>query len=285
MSTDISGNSTEMLREHNVTEYIDFDDEGDMKVIHYCNIAGITFLSVVGTALNLWFLVAILRSEELRSWLRNKIICNIFLIHLANSVIIFPLAGIVVGLIVTDQYYSCHLDTSTTKLWIIQDFIANWLLVMLVATFIAQIVNFDPKTKLTPRVTRFCTWGLLVFPWILSFLIVPLTVHGYRRDLLQITSYCVNVELELLNIFRTVDTIVPMCLMVILLIIAAFLKYKVRGRSTSSSRAVLIRGSAMTDGLRVYVVAVAVAILCDLMLLIVQSFFYTLLKYSSYKTM
>lgn len=284
MSTRVPYNSTEIPRQRNVTASAGTDF--DLKALYFSFFIIFIVLIVVGTVLNLWFLVTILRSEQLRSRLRNKIICTIFVQHLVDTMVLLPVGAAILHFTIGGQFYSCHLYSFASILWAYQDFIANWLLVMVIVVFIAQIVNFDLKTKFTPRAIRIGTWGLLIVPWVLSFLIVLITVYGYHSDVLKSTSGCVYIPTKVVQIFRIVDTIVPVSLMTIFLMIAAFLKHKglTFGGSDSSMLTVLVDGTPATDNILTYVVAVIVAIVCDLVM-VISTLYPSILNGASFRTM
>src|SRR5204862_422601 len=125
---------------------------------------------------------------------------------------------------------------------LIQDFIGNWLLVMMISVFIAQIEDFNLKTKLTPLGVTLGTIGLMVLPWIASGVIIPVVVHEYYHDLEMAPKGCSYPTADALTIFKSFDTAVPILLAIILVAVAAFLKYRrfTRGFSNNSMHTELI---------------------------------------------
>ncbi|BFZ20413.1 hypothetical protein BsWGS_23452 [Bradybaena similaris] len=237
------------------------------------------FTSVVGSVINLWFLAAILSSPEVRSRLRNKIICNSFVLHLLNCAIILPAT---VDSFYGDQVRSCIYYAVIDNLNLMHELVSNWLLVMLMAVFIAQIDDFSPASRLSPRTAIFGTVVLLVFPWIASLVIVPVITHRYRMHESDSFKSCFTSPTDSLEVFRSIDTALPILLAILLLIVAALRRRQrfTHRNSTGSIQAELFGPGPEIDRTFPYVVAVIVSTLCDLLRLVLAVGRYSFGKYN-----
>ncbi|BFZ20418.1 hypothetical protein BsWGS_23456 [Bradybaena similaris] len=143
---------------------------------------------------------------------------------------------------------------------------------MLIAVFLAQTKDFDPTSKLSSGAATVGTIGLLVFPWVASLVIVPVSTHAYWKYSQYKFYDCQSLHPDSMSLFRSIDTAAPLVLAVVLVIIAAFFKYRrfhLRNSSRSMQVELIGRGPEI-DNTLFYVVAVAVAIVCDLLQLLVR---------------
>uniref|UniRef100_A0A0B7BJK5 G-protein coupled receptors family 1 profile domain-containing protein n=1 Tax=Arion vulgaris TaxID=1028688 RepID=A0A0B7BJK5_9EUPU len=249
--------------ETNVTDTTNYNSlDVSLYMLIYYTLAIIIY--VCGTLINIWFLAAILSSQDMRSRLRNKLICNTIILHLVDGILVMPIAT---GSYLSGSDYNCVLQTALDSIRQIQDFIGNWLLVMLIVVFIAQIQDFNPGIKLTPRAVIVGTIGLLTFPWIVSIIVVPITTHEIYYKVTGIRGSCFPALQDAITIFKYLDTVLPILLAVILLAVAAVLRYR---RFTSGSMQIeLINRGPEIDNTFAYVTAVVVSILCDFLQIIV----------------
>ncbi|CAG5116615.1 unnamed protein product [Candidula unifasciata] len=222
------------------------------------------FISIVGTAMNLWFLAAILSSPVLRSRLRNKILCNSFLLHVVNCAIILPINF---GISFSRKDVGCALISMFNNVDLMQDFVDNWLLVIIIVIFIAQIQDFDLRSRFSDRTIKVGTVALLVVPWLSSLVVVPVIIKEHLSDSIK---DCLVSTLDALEVLRAVDTALPIILAILLVIAAAVMKhcgFTLRNSPVSTQSELLNRGPEI-DNTRAYVVAVTIATLCDLLRLI-----------------
>ncbi|CAG5116616.1 unnamed protein product [Candidula unifasciata] len=261
MAANISGSNIT-----NATTYTDFENQWQILLSVFRG--NQVFTSVVGSVVNLWFLAAILSSPEVRSRLRNKIICNRFILHLLNCTIILPNSIHLTG----QRIISCLHYAIVDNLVLMHQLIANWLLVMLLAVFIAQIEGFNPRTRLSPKSAILGTAVLLVFPWIASLVIVPVIIHEYTKHLKTSWACFFTAGLDSLQVFRSIDTALPIFLAVLLVIIAAVLRRRrfALGNTSGSIQAELFEPGPEIDNTLPYVVAVVVSTACDLLRLILD---------------
>ncbi|BFZ20419.1 hypothetical protein BsWGS_23458 [Bradybaena similaris] len=246
----------------NVT-YTDFIDYSSIKEAIRVQGAITIVIAIVGTTLNLWFLAAMLSLADVRSRLRNKIICSSFVLHLISGTIILPVIGCYE---LISFSISCVQHSILAHLYFITELISNWQLVMLLAVFLAQIMDFDPTSKLSSGAATLGTIGLLVLPWAASLVIVPVITHEYWKYSPYQYYDCHNIHPDSMDAFRSLDTAVPIVLAIVLLIIATYFKYRrfnLRNSSQSMHVELIGRGPEI-DNTCVYVLAIAVSIVCDL---------------------
>lgn len=256
MNTEVPYNSTEGPTEPNVTVYTLSDD--DLGPTDNIIFIVSSIIIVVGTVLNLWFLVAILRSEKLRSCLRNKIICNIFVLHLMDSAVVMPALFAGYFSYRSGRDFACLFYEIIRIIQLIHETITNWQLVILVVVFIVHIEDFDIKRKLSPRIVQIGTWAVLAMPWAISVLVVPGVSAKWRE--------CVVHTHETRQILKIIDTVVPTILCVILLLVAVLLRYRRFNLGHARSmRTELISQGPETDSPLAYIVAVVISSTCEVM--------------------
>ncbi|BFZ20416.1 hypothetical protein BsWGS_23455 [Bradybaena similaris] len=246
-----------------------YADYSSLKTAADVEYALLLLMSIVGTPVNLWFLAALLSSADLRSRFRNKIICNNCILHLVTCVIIIPVASYYYS---NYEYISCVQQSMLWHLYFLIELAGNWQLVILIAVFLAQITDFDPTSKLSSGAATLGTVGLLAFPWAASLVTVPVITHAYWKYSSFQYYDCMGLHFDSAAAFRSIDTAAPIILAVVLVIIAAFFKYR-RFHLRNSSRSMhveLIGRGPEIDNTLFYVVAVAVAIVCDLPQLLVR---------------
>lgn len=224
------------------------------------------FVTVVGTVLNIWFLAAILSSSVHRSRLRNKIICSSFVLHLLNCAIILPTR---LGINARYQSFNCALYAALSNVDLMQDLVANWLLIELISVFIAQIQDFNPRSRLNSRAATIGTVVLLAFPWVASLVIVPIIALEYYKHIPDEDKFCFFVTYDALEVMRSIDTALPIILAILLVTAAAIMRYRrFTPRSSPGMQIELLDPGPEIDNTLAYVIAVIVATLCDFLRLI-----------------
>ncbi|BFZ20421.1 hypothetical protein BsWGS_23460 [Bradybaena similaris] len=222
------------------------------------------FLTIVGTALNLWFLVAILSSPVIRSRLRNKLICSSFVLHLINCAFILPTT-----LGTMNQDLNCALLTAVINVELMQDLVSNWLLIELISVFIAQIQDFNPRSRLSSRAATLGTIVLLAFPWVASLVAVPVIAFEFYRQVPDEEKFCFFLTFDALEVLRSMDTALPIILAILLVTAAAVMRHRrFTLRNSSGMQTELLDPGPEIDSTLAYVIAVIVATLCDFLRLI-----------------
>lgn len=206
-----------------------------------------TTFAVAGTLINVWFLAALLLSPEIRSRIRNRIICGMLVVHLTEAMILCPLSVIRVTTILLKRYESldCYFETIHNNIYHIQDFVGNWYLLTLLSIYFAQVMNFEPK--FTPLWTIIFNVLLFVTPCAFALLVVPIVMKSYYAQYSD--DRCLTTTFESIKVYKSLDTILPQILATLLLVVTAVLKYRrhSQGRSSDTLQAQLIDGGSQVD--------------------------------------
>ncbi|GFR63168.1 hypothetical protein ElyMa_001889200 [Elysia marginata] len=161
-------------------------------------------------AINGWLLGSILTSVTLRSKLRNQIICGVAVLHLLEDLLITPF-DISYWLAYLNRWNTlkgCAIGDYLTTMIVICTVIPDLLLVILASVFLAQVLDFDPASKLRPRYLRIGHIGILAFPWVFAGVITPLTLVGISHKGFP----CLYVNWRRYYIVEAVFTVFPLCL-------------------------------------------------------------------------
>ncbi|CAG5127623.1 unnamed protein product [Candidula unifasciata] len=182
-----------------------------------------TIFIVAGTLINVWFLAAILLSRELRSRMRNKFICGLLVVNLAETFIHLPMSVIrgVVGALYAYHLLNCHFISAANNIYHIIDFVGNWYILILVCVYMAQILTFEPQ--LTPVWKNIVTAVIFTAPCVFAVLLVPLTMKTFSPIP---SSRCLINSPKATEVYRSLDTIVPQVLASLLLIATAVVRQR-----------------------------------------------------------
>ncbi|BFZ00702.1 hypothetical protein BsWGS_03741 [Bradybaena similaris] len=220
-------------------------------------------VAVAGTLINIWFLVALLLSPEIRSGIRNKIICGMLVAHLTEAVILCPFAVISSAsfLLRTTSSLDCSFWTIENNIYHIQDFVGNWYLFILLSVYTAQVMNFEPK--LTPLRIKILTVAAFVAPCVFAVLFVPLTMKSFY--LRYFDDRCFFSTRDALKVFTSLETAVPLTLSGLLLVATAVLKYRryPQGRSSDTLHAQLIDAGSQINSLHPFIAIFVTAVASD----------------------
>ncbi|GFO19637.1 hypothetical protein PoB_004614200 [Plakobranchus ocellatus] len=150
-----------------------------------------------------------------------------------------------------------------TALELIQSFIHDWLMVLIVIIFIAHILDLNAEAKLTPQTLRVCKGVMNIAPWIAATILTVVGILSLRRSKL-----CFFFSSTKFYILEIPCTIIPTTLTIVLLVVAFVLRKRrfSRGTSTASGNMgvqLLGRGPEI-DNTTAYVVAVAVFAICEI---------------------
>lgn len=231
-----------------------------------------TVYTIVGTMLNLWLLLSILTSRDLRVRMRNQLIVNLCIVHLVQTLIKGPLQilkslNILYRLVMTWEFF-CHTYSIIMNVDYAQSLLADWLMVFLVGIFIANILDLDVSSKWTPQVSLLSKAVMHLFPWIVAIIITPVAIHQASRGFL-----CLFVPYNKLFVFETAYTLIPLGITVLLIIVAVVLRYRRFSRGSSTSGAnmavILIGKGPEIDNVFAYILASAICIACEICHLII----------------
>lgn len=232
-------------------------------------IASNSFVVILGAVINIWLVAAILSSSDLRARFRNKLIVCLSVCFLTESFIRAPIELVLHTSFKTRRRgFGCLLMSVMANVQLLQDFISNWYVVIILLVFIAQIKDINPRVKLQPLAITIGTALVLFLPWLLSLITVPSVMSSYSRVFVNNStrywSRCIYPTSESLLIFKSLDSAVPMMTNVVLVTLAVVLRRQRfrRGFSTGMRVELMSQGPAI-DNLAAYIAIVAVAIFCN----------------------
>lgn len=225
-----------------------------------------TTFAVAGTLINAWFLAALLLSPEIRARIRNKIICSMLVVNLTEAAILCPLSMIRLASILLRVYdrLDCYFETVYDIIYHIEEFLGNWYLVILLGVNTVQLTNIRPTV--TPLRTKMLTALIFVTPCVFILLFVPLTMEGYYHA----GKRCLTSTFQLIKVYISLNTVVPLTLAIILLVVSAAIKCRryLQGRSSSSLRVQLIDDSSQVDPLHPFIAIFATVVASDFCLMV-----------------
>ncbi|XP_059144010.1 uncharacterized protein LOC131931287 [Physella acuta] len=242
----------------------------DFSTVINVMIASDSFVVILGAVINVWLVAAILSSPELRARFRNKIIVCLSVCFLTESFLRAP-----IELVVHSSFkkrrkgFGCLLMSVMANIQLLQDFISNWYVVMLLLVFVAQIKDINPRAKLQPLAITFGTAVVLFLPWLLSLITIPSVMSSYSRVFVynstRYWSSCIYPTSESLLIFKSLDSAVPLLTTLVLMILAIVFRRQRfrRGFSATGMRVELISQGPAIDTLPAYIALVTTAIFCN----------------------
>lgn len=226
---------------------------------------------VLGIVPNMWLLLAALTSKDIRSRMRNKIICSISVLHLLNCLLLTPMRLEVKHLESILVPVNCYLLIAVNMMALMDDFITNWSLVTLVAVFLAQTCGCRPRARFSSPMVVVGTWAVVVMPWVASLIAVPaITASSYysfweRHNITAFRDSCYFSIPEAFLIIKSIDTVVALLIAVALLVTAAVQRRRRFARGPpSGARVELIDREPEVDEHYGYTAAVMLTIVCDI---------------------
>ncbi|GFS15638.1 hypothetical protein ElyMa_003192300 [Elysia marginata] len=255
-----ASNITNSSKRH-VSKYFE-----DYRMVVTWTLAIETVFMVVGTGLNLWFLLSILTSKDLRVRMRNQLIVNLNAVHLLQTTVKCPVlilknAAVLHRVLLTREFF-CHTYSIITSADQTQSFIADWLMVFIVGIFIANIMDVDVASKWTPQVSRFSKAAMHLLPWVVAIVVTPIGISQATR-----WYPCLVIPWRKLYIFETVYTIIPTAITLLLMVIAIVLRYRRFSHGSRTGGAnmgvQLIGKGAEIDNTFAYVFAAFLCVACE----------------------
>ncbi|RUS75774.1 hypothetical protein EGW08_016460 [Elysia chlorotica] len=216
---------------------------------------------VIGTLLNLWLFFCIVTSKDLRERFRNQLICNMAVLHLTESLIKSPIIVAFILKVLSGNTIEepCHFIAAINNTERIQSFIVDWLLVFLVALFLAQVLGCSPPNKLTPLSLRIGKVLLHVLPWAAALVVTPSLVYFYQGE-----NACLSPPYLSHFVFTSINTVTPVILSMVLAILATALSCWRRQSWASRMGANLINGPRDVDSCFAYIAAVVTTAACEI---------------------
>ena len=226
---------------------------------------------VLTAAINTWLLASILTSETLRHKVRNQLICSLAILHLLDA---FFINTIDIALWVSyikgwSWMLNCSLNDYLEVMDLTCGTIRDILIATLASVFLAQVLDFDPISKLDTRRQKIGKFIFLVFPWVFAAIAAPLSLMAIRRE----GFYCHYADWSRYFILETVYTVVPLCLATGITAAAVTLRcirFAQGSITAQGNMDVQLRGSGPEiDNSLTYIAAVCVSAVCEISLLVV----------------
>ncbi|XP_059144011.1 uncharacterized protein LOC131931288 [Physella acuta] len=223
---------------------------------------------ILGNVINIWLLLAILTSSDIRSRIRNKILACLCVCNIAESSILAPLE-LSLNLRQVDRNV-CILVELMYHLQCVLDFCSNWYLVIIFILYIIQIKDIDVSVYVNPTFHKIGPVLLVVSPMIIAILTVPVIMKVYHDEFLnlhKISYTCVFPTYSSLMIFKILDSVLPILMVIILLVIALYLRRQrlLIESSGGSMEVELINRTSPLDNVLPYVLAVAATFVCNIL--------------------
>ncbi|XP_055874809.1 uncharacterized protein LOC106076118 isoform X1 [Biomphalaria glabrata] len=241
--------------------YFDLDDsffDTAMKLaVAFTAFYGIVI--VLGTLLNLWLLLAIATSQELRSRMRNKLLISTCVLHLLFCLVEGPLQTSFS--FSTDYGHFCFHFYATVNIELMLDFVSNYTLLTMVIVFVLQLMDLKLSVWLSSLGQRLVTVGVILLPWVASLITIPAMIMGSAK--VRITPEC-SIPYSYATM-RLLDTLLPLSLAIVITVMALLKKRRrFRAGFTSSGMQVeLLSPGPEMDEAKTYIAAVGVALCCD----------------------
>ncbi|KAI8794793.1 hypothetical protein BgiBS90_005169, partial [Biomphalaria glabrata] len=229
---------------------------------------------VSGTLLNLWLLLAIATSQELRSRMRNKLLISTCVLHLLLCLVEGPLQT---TFAYSNEHVCSHFYAAiNTELML--DFVSNYTLLTMVIVFVLQLIDLKLSVWLSMLEQRLVTVGVILLPWVASLITIPAMIMGSVK--VRITPEC-SIPYSYATM-RLLDTLLPLSLAAVITVVAVLKKRRrFRAGFTSSGMQVeLLSPGPEMDEAKTYVAAVGVALCCDSII----ALFELELNFESHKT-
>ena len=225
---------------------------------------------VLTAAINSWLLASILTSETLRHKVRNQLICSLAILHLLDAFFINAVEIILwISSLKGWMYNKCSFNPYLETMNLIFSAIADILIATLASVFLAQVLDFDPISKLEPRRQKIGKFILLAFPWVFAGIAAPLSLNAIKYKRFR----CHYADLSRYFILETVYTVVPLCLAIMITAAAVTLRCIRFARDSITAQGIMYaqmrRNGPEIDNSLTYIAAVCVSALCEITLLLV----------------
>ena len=197
-----------------------------------------TIFAVTGVLINAWLLTSILTSVTIRSRLRNQIICCIALLHLLEDLLVSSIHIIRYLNFLKQWRLSLFWRNCQTYnyLWIMNVIFCtaeDVLIVILACVFLAQVLDFDPASKLSSSRLKIGKVALALFPWVFALVAGPPTLVGISR---WRNSKCMLVKWREYFIVESVFTVTPLCVAAVVIAVAVLFRCARFGRGSITAQ-------------------------------------------------
>ena len=221
--------------------------------------------------INAWLLGSILTSPEMRARLRNQLICSVAILHILDCLMLTS-----IDIAFWFSYFfrfriplNCAFHNYLQVIKVTSSSVSDLQVVLLACTFLAQVLDFDPTAKLGLRRLRIATIAFLLFPWLFSLLVCPLSLIWINS-----TGYpCIHIGWKQYYIVECVFTITPLCVAAVVIAVAVLFRYTRFGGGSITAQGnmgVHLMGSGREiDSSLAYIGAWLVCVACETFLLVV----------------
>ena len=225
---------------------------------------------VLTAAINSWLLASILTSETLRHKVRNQLICSLAILNLLDAFFINAVEIILwISFLKGGMYNKCSLNQYLEVMNLICSAIADILIATLASVFLAQVLDFDPISKLDTRRQKIGKFIFFVFPWVFAGIAAPLSLMAIRAE----GFYCHYADWSRYFILETVYTVVPLCLAIMITAAAVTLRCIRFAQGSITAQGIMYaqmrRSGPEIDNSLTYIAAVCVGSVCEITLLVV----------------
>ena len=128
-----------------------------------------SIFTVVGILINAWLLASILTSITLRSRLRNQLICCIASLHIIEDLVVgvFNIVARYLNFLYRWRLWmslNCQTYHYMSTMNVAVNAAGDAMIVVLACVFLAQVLDFDPASKLSSRRLKIGKIALVLFP-------------------------------------------------------------------------------------------------------------------------
>lgn len=244
----------------------------DWTAIQYAERTIYSVTVIVGSCLNLWMLLAVLTSRELRSKLRNKLLCSVLAIQLLDTLCFLPGYLVFKYIHKRDSFQdACQFRLFLYSVTLTEDFISNWNILLLEIVFLAQVTDFNISEKLSSfsrrhfpnanNVPTIATVVFLITPWLVGVFVVSI-VTSLQGALYKGCLFHTLIGIQNLLI---VSCPTPMVIAAILLGASAYLRHRrIPGKGSVTMSVELIGRGPEVDLVLPHAILLAAAICFDI---------------------
>ncbi|KAK0066558.1 hypothetical protein Bpfe_003990 [Biomphalaria pfeifferi] len=246
-------------------------DDIDFNALSKVHLAMYSLNILLGMPFNLWLLLVLLTSAELRSRLRNKILAFICVQHLVESALIFPLIVDLYRRYNSFKSLSCLEIALFYNFQLISDFVSNWNVFLLMLFYVFHVFHFQPCWTLSSKAVAVLTCSMLTLPWVISAVLTPSVMKFFhdRRQVFENTSEimsylkCLQPIGDSYVIYKSLDTAVPLFASTLLLVAGILLKRWGLSGSRGMASELIEQERPEVDSIVSYIAALIVTYICD----------------------
>ncbi|KAH9489189.1 hypothetical protein Btru_044447 [Bulinus truncatus] len=242
---------------------------------------------ILGIPFNLWLLLTITTSSQLRSRMRNKILSLICCQHLLECGVLFTFVIDLYRRL--SKFISCTEITAFYNIQLICDFISNWNVFLLIIFYVFDLFRLQPCRRLTSTAVTAATAVILLSPWVLSLVLTPSIMVFYHAqrpsfgNLSDIVTYlsCLQPTGDSYIAYKSLDTALPLVTSTVALAVGVALRQWLLTRGDSMATELISDEPQETDGIVPILAILAVTYICDFSAIL--AYFRAIIVYDSYE--